>query len=198
MKKEIWIVTGPNGAGKSTLVEKYNKDNLPIVNPDIIAVGLNEPSEQRKHLIAGRQALTQRRDLFGKGSEFIVETTFSGKGGLNLIKEAKARGYRVNLAFVGLVKPSLSQVRVSSRVQRGGHAVPTADVFRRFDRVYENVKTALPLCDRAFIVDNSRRAPLLVAKLKRGKMVRKYPTLDKWLKERFPSLKQSRSKSLGL
>lgn len=198
MKKELWIVTGPNGAGKSTLVERFNSQSLPVVNPDLIAATLAGHTEQEKHLTAGRMALKERQRLLNKGDSFIFETTFSGKGGLALISNAKAKGYKVKLAFVGLEVPALSLMRVGTRVQGGGHSVPTADINRRFERVFQNVKEALPLCDRAYVLDNSRRAPLIVAKLRRGKVVRKYPIKGKWILDRFPILKKGPQKSLRL
>ncbi|GGF55539.1 hypothetical protein GCM10011332_06180 [Terasakiella brassicae] len=56
----LWLVAGPNGAGKSTIVARHNKDNLPVVNPDVIAASLTNISEAQKHIIAGRKALAQQ------------------------------------------------------------------------------------------------------------------------------------------
>ncbi|NVK20536.1 MAG: zeta toxin family protein [Methylocystaceae bacterium] len=194
---ELWIVAGPNGAGKSTVVAKQNKAGLPVVNPDVIAATLTGQSETQKHVIAGRQALGLQQHFLSEGKSFIVETTFSGRAGFNLVEKAKSRGYQINLVFVALKSFRQSQGRVFTRTSDGGHNVSTVDIKRRFDRVTDNIAMILPKVDRAFVLDNTRRAPLLVAKLKKGKLVRKYPTLDKWLKDRFPVLKRTRSQSLS-
>jgi predicted ABC-type ATPase len=44
MSKTLWIVAGPNGAGKSSLVARYNKEGLPVSNPDDIAKELRHLS----------------------------------------------------------------------------------------------------------------------------------------------------------
>jgi len=56
---------------------------------------------------------------------------------------------------------------------QGGHGVPTPDLIRRYDRSFENLMLALPLCEKIQIYDNSAYldvlTPLLI--VKNGKVV---------------------------
>lgn len=59
---------------------------------------------------------------------------------------------------------ALSVDRVATRVAAGGHDVPRADLFRRFERSRGNVAGALQLADRASVLDHSaeRRPPMSI------------------------------------
>lgn len=67
---------------------------------------------------------------------------------------AKACGYEVILVFIRLDDVSPNQARIAQRVQEGGHAVPPEKVETRIPRRLVNIQTALPLCDRVYIIDN--------------------------------------------
>ena len=94
MNKRLWIIAGPNGSGKSTLVSKYNKNLLPVSNPDILASRLSPSAPEAVMLQAGRQTLKERSILFSKERSFILETTFSGKAALSTITNAQSKGYK--------------------------------------------------------------------------------------------------------
>lgn len=180
MRPQLWIFAGPNGAGKSTLVADRLKGRLPSVNPDELALSL--PDGRARELEAGKLALIARQRHLDAGRSFVLETTLTGRGEIILIRQARDFGYKVNLVFVGLSRVEFSISRVAGRVDRGGHGVPLEALLRRFDRSYSNLRTALPLVDRAFLVDNTGRRRRLVA-VREGGRVRRRGKLPTWAEE---------------
>lgn len=119
---------------------------------------------------AGRIAVAQRSRLLAEGRTFGIETTLTGNSELQLMRAAKAKGYKVNLVYVGLENAGDSNSRVTTRVQRGGHDVPEQDILRRFDRSLANLPIAMQLSDTVRVLNNSgeRRRPLL--KINQGRV----------------------------
>jgi len=160
----LWVFAGPNGAGKSTLVARYLRQRLPIVNPDVIAVAISKDHPESPAVIrAGKIAVRERAAFLAGRQSFAIETTLSGNSEIRLMLEANSAGYKVNLVFVGVRSPSVSEGRVAHRVRMGQHFVPTEDILRRYPRSMENLPVAMRLADRTLIVDNtSRRFRLLL------------------------------------
>jgi predicted ABC-type ATPase len=99
-RPQLWVFAGPKDAGKSKLVAKYLRSRLPIVNPDVIAVVMSEADDENLNILqAGKIALQLRADLLASGHSFAIETTLSGNSELKLMRDAKARGYKVNFVF---------------------------------------------------------------------------------------------------
>lgn len=154
---QLWVVAGPNGAGKSTLISDRLHGRLPFVNPDDIArrISPTDFDNPRNIILAGRQALKERRAHLAALDSFAIETTLTGNSALDLISTAKTLGYKINLIFVGLDDVALSMARVALRVRAGGHRVPAKDLLRRFSRSIENLTHASKLVDRLWVLDNS-------------------------------------------
>ncbi|WP_037515066.1 AAA family ATPase [Sphingobium xenophagum] len=157
MKPRLWVFAGPNGAGKSTIVDRYVGDRIPIVNPDNIARELPATvSGTARILQAGKLALTERTRLLTAGRTFGIETTLTGHSELDLMRAAIDADYSVNLVYVGLRNAQHSIARVNERTRRGGHDVPVADLFRRFDRSLANLRKAMSTANhRVILLDNS-------------------------------------------
>jgi len=49
----------------------------------------------------------------------------------------------------------LNHARIQQRVEAGGHYVPDDKVAPRLERLVSNVKSAMPLCDKVYILNNS-------------------------------------------
>lgn len=155
-RPQLWVFAGPNGAGKSTLAAKYVAGRIPIVNPDVIAHEIAPDTYTPVIMLrAGRRAIGQRRQWLAAGGTFAMETTLTGKGEIAFMREARQAGYKVNLVFVGLDRVDVSRTRVATRVARGGHPVPDADLARRFARSMGNLAVAMRIADRVIIVDNT-------------------------------------------
>ena len=94
----VWVFCGPNGAGKSTLAERFLKDRLPNVNPDLIAQSLPRRADgSLAELEAGRIALRRRRECISAGLSFVFETTLSGNTELASLRAARDEGFKINV-----------------------------------------------------------------------------------------------------
>ena len=89
----------------------------------------------------------------------------SGLTYLSRLQRWKAAGYRIEIVCLRLASVPLALRRIAARVKQGGHAVPRADVQRRFVRGWENFVAAYkPLADAWEVYDNSGDSPLLLEK----------------------------------
>ncbi|VTZ59519.1 conserved hypothetical protein [Sinorhizobium medicae] len=61
--------------------------------------------------------------MFGSGKSFATGTVFSHPSKLEIIEEARSRGYIVIVMHVGVESPDLSVARVKGRAGEGGHDV---------------------------------------------------------------------------
>lgn len=150
MPKVIFIC-GPNGAGKSTLTRTVAmQNNFIVLDPDRFA------AQGLSLIAAGRAAITLARQCIGLGVSFMRESTLSSHLDLALMREAKERGYRVELLYISLCAPELAVERVATRAARGGHDVPVADIIRRFHRSHANLARAREIADVTQVLDNSQ------------------------------------------
>ncbi len=182
MTPRLWVFAGPNGAGKSTIVDRYVAGRMPVVNPDNIARRLAADLPDAARLIqAGRAALRERTTLLAARRSFGIETTLTGRSELDLMRDAVAASYRVNLVYVGLRGVALSLGRVGERVRRGGHDVPRADLLRRFDRSLSHLGEAMALANhRVILIDNSTERRQLVLSQKAGRVGYRSINLPDW------------------
>jgi predicted ABC-type ATPase len=100
-----------------------------------------------------------------RGVSFAYETVFSyfeeqpdgsyrSKG--DLIAKFQQAGYAVALLFVGLANATISILRVETRREQGGHAVPMEKLQQRFPRTQKAIRMAAPFADLTLMFDNSR------------------------------------------
>ena len=153
-KSTLYVVAGPNGCGKSTFIQS-RFHGLRVIDPDAIARRIAPDSPDGAAIVAGREAIRERRAAIVAGESFVVETTLSGGSVLRLMAQAKARGYRVEMHFVCVDSADESLDRVASRVAQGGHDVASEDVRRRFVRAQENLAAAIATCDESRLYDNA-------------------------------------------
>lgn len=85
---------------------------------------------------------------------FAFESTLSGTGHRRVLEECRRAGYEVHLVYMWLPGAEASLRRVQQRVASGGHAIPPADVARRWARSlvnfydrYRPLAHARQLCD---------------------------------------------------
>ncbi|MDR1451756.1 MAG: zeta toxin family protein [Helicobacteraceae bacterium] len=183
-KPQLILIAGPNGAGKSTLSERLIFRKINIINPDVIA------KESFVSIIkAGKIAIEQRKEALANKKSFAIETTLAGSGEIELMKDAKALGYKVNLVYVGIGSVSISNRRVKERVSKGGHDVPSKDILRRYERSVNNISKAFEIADRAYILDNTKKPmSLLYIKNERIEKQTKH-ILPKWAEKSIQDLK---------
>lgn len=153
------IIAGPNGAGKTTFAREFLPREAGIVhfvNADLIAAGLSPLKPELAALAAGRLLLSELDRLAAARADFAFESTLSGLTYAARMREWKAAGYRIEIVFLQLASVRLALRRIGDRVKQGGHAVPAADVRRRFHRGWKNFKTTYrALADEWAVYDNS-------------------------------------------
>ena len=157
------IVAGGNGAGKSTfinnqLLEMYKGVNATYINADDwqkqqFGQFDNKTTSQAKE--AQEWADNERKSHLAQGRSFITETVLSHPSKIDLIKEAKANGYEVDLYHISLDNADLALERISNRVLLGGHDVDTDKVKARYERVKDIVAEAIKYADKTMVYDNS-------------------------------------------
>ena len=109
---------------------------------------------------AGRLLLERIDELVAAHDDFRVETTLSGRTYARLLGGLKSDGYRIVLFFLWLPTADHAVRRVANRVEEGGHAVPEADVRRRFAAGLRNFFGLYqPQCDRWLLYDASQLPP---------------------------------------
>ena len=186
----LWVLVGPNGAGKTTYYERYIRPrlSLPFINADLIAKAEWGDDAVEHGYEASRLAADTRTALLDKKRSFVTETVFSHPSKLELLKDARDRGYMVWVTCIYVDNPDLSVERVRLRVGEGGHDVPEEKVRKRYDRMIDNVRLAIPVADRLSLIDNSfrNRAWQDVVRYESGGLVWVNPTpslLPDWAKE---------------
>jgi predicted ABC-type ATPase len=169
------VFGGANGSGKSTLTHFYKRKletSSVILDPDAVARDLNPADPGKASILAARYVLQQQQEFLKSGQSFVLETTLSSHGNLELLSDAKARGWVVRLLYVGLADPNLNVQRVASRVRDGGHGVLEVDIRRRFERSMTNLAQAAELVDSLSVHDNSGRYMKRVALIKQHRVLR--------------------------
>ncbi len=165
----VYVIAGPNGAGKTTFAMDYLLNEVhceEFVNADMIARGLSPFNEEAAAIQAGRLFLKRIHQLAEQKTDFAFETTLSGTGHVTFLRKLQEAGYETQLYFIWIPTAALSQKRVSSRVQKGGHNIPADVIKRRFKKGIANLFSVYkPVCDRIFIFDNSSTTPEPVAVL---------------------------------
>ncbi len=168
---QLLIIAGPNGSGKSTIVEKIpNKPELYINADDLV----------KKHgldnLSAAIMADKLRQVALSKGVSFTTETVLSTPSKLELMKDAKAKGYEVNLVVVLTHDPDINVERVKSRVSAGGHDVPAEKIVTRYYRFMDSfLAEAIRVADRALVYNNSFEKPVLILSKAMDEKIEIYP-----------------------
>ena len=179
----LTVIAGPNGSGKSTLTQSVRLEGSErLLDPDTLARGLNPSNPSAAAIAAGREALKRTADFLNRGVSFAVETTLSSRGRLELMRDAKSRGYRIHLVFIGLDSPERCITRIRNRAARGGHFIPDADVRRRYFRSVSNAAEALQLADIAKFYDNSGARAQLILVANDGIVVWRAEPIPEWIR----------------
>jgi predicted ABC-type ATPase len=182
-KKPLGIIlAGHNGSGKSTMWRERLADKLqiPLINADRMMLSiLPEPGEGH-HLVPWAAQLRDTNEgwmrvaqqgvqafvghAMGARVPFAMETVFSYweehpdgqiSSKIDLIRDMQKAGYFVLLVFVGLTSADLSILRVTTRVQAGGHGVNEPTLRKRFPKTQKAISAALNVADASILADNS-------------------------------------------
>lgn len=162
--------------------------NVPFIDPDAEARKIRPEAPELAAVAAGKQALKLARNYLDNNQSFAVETTLSGNTYLKMMREAKQKGWVVNLIYIGIDNVEVNIARVSQRVLQGGHNVSIEDIRRRYERSLQNLPTALQLADNISIYDNS--SPIghqNLLTIENGRINQQVPELPPWLTKVLPS-----------
>lgn len=153
-------------------------------NPDEAALRFREVDPSLAPQEANSRAWQEGRRLLERAilerKSFAFETTLGGRTMASLLDRAASTGLEVRIWYVGLRSPEEHIERVRARVARGGHAIPEADIRRRYTRSLENLVWLLPKLTELRVFDNSdegdpkagrRPNPRLLLHVKRGEIL---------------------------
>lgn len=144
---ELYIISGSNGAGKSSVGSSYLPNHIfkscEIFDGDKLFMlrkkqlwdsGIKAPKEIRN--IASHE-VAERFDNLVEGSlenrlNFVYEGHFTNDETWNVPRRFKNSGFSINMIFLGLQNPDLSELRVTKRVKEGGHFVNRFEVESNF------------------------------------------------------------------
>lgn len=158
MEKTYTLIAGVNGAGKSTfywlgslLPEKQERVN----SDEILKENKGDWRNINDQMDAMKEAVRRTKTYLEKGVSFNQETTLTGGSIIGNIRQAKQQGFYVQMYYVGLESVNLAIERVANRVKNGGHGIKEEDIRKRYKRSLENLKSAVELCDKVYVFDNT-------------------------------------------
>lgn len=176
---QLWIVAGPNGAGKTTCVQnspfKELLRGVTFLNPDDVTkqlliargfAGFADPPPGvllECFLTAANQVERQVVEAVERGEAVGVETVLSTDKYRTLVERVRRLGGLFNLLYVTVASPDIAVRRVATRVQKGGHDVPTDKVTERFHRSLVNLPWFAANANNCLIIDNSSADPSVPA-----------------------------------
>jgi predicted ABC-type ATPase len=189
----LWLIAGPNGAGKTTYYRNLASRHFraPFINADLIAQERygRHPKSDKEMQAAAAEAARQRDAAIRSGRSFVAETVFSHPSKLELMERARQAGYYLRLSFIGVSDPALCVLRVSARMEGGGHAVPPEKIGARYARSLGLAQQAVTLAHWAIVLDNTSvehpHRQLLLYEL--GVLARRWPPLPAWARG-FPGV----------
>lgn len=154
------VVAGPNASGKSTYIANLYAQNLlhyPYINADIIQkFELADIQNEEERNIKGMHIAMQRvEEAIQNKTSFVYETVLSHPSKLDLVQQAKNKGFTIKTVFVYTKDPHINLQRLKARVASGGHDVPAEKVVQRYYRSLENGQLLKALSDEFTEFDNS-------------------------------------------
>ena len=153
----LTFIAGANGSGKTTLT-RWNAElfrEIPVLDPDAIANTLQASASGLFPMAAARHVLKSAAEHLSKNESFAVETTMAGKNYLQMMLDARNRGFETVLVYIGTENVEINLARIRNRVLAGGHDVPEEDVRRRYLRTLDNLPIAIKRADHSILFDNS-------------------------------------------
>jgi len=166
-----------------SLTEKASKDGYPIelaLREGYIIPEVRDRYTYEAALIADYL----RKELIKVGKKMTFESVMSHPSKIDILKEARTRGYKTYLYYVCTASPTINIERVNLRVKKGGHDVPNEKIEERYYKSLALLKEAAKRTYRTFIWDNSGAKPELILEIFEGReitfLTKKAPH---WVKE---------------
>lgn len=207
MIPELYIITGSNGAGKSSIGPEYLpefiRNNFVVFDGDLLfnqkrkelfPIQTKSPKEATK--IAFQYVSDMFDELVNQAIEtqnsFVYEGHFTNDATWDIPKKFKKQGYKLHLLFLGLSNPDLSQLRVTDRVNEGGHYVDRLTIEANFQGNLEKLNKYYPLFDYIQIIDTSDLNHILIASINSGikEFAVSYKNLPWWFLKFMPQISE--------
>ena len=157
------MIAGPNGSGKTTLTDQLRRAGIDLgrhINPDEIAATLEGDYGERVRRAQAIADAQRAACLLGRES-FSFETVMSHPSKVDVLRDARGRGFRTLLYFVATESAALNVARVKQRVALGGHDVPEDRIRARYARTLTLLPAAIEAADDAALFDNSYGRPTI-------------------------------------
>lgn len=182
----LFIITGSNGAGKSSVGAGFLpleiQQECSIFDGDKLYMQKQKAlwaDGIRAHKEAKKLALAFVEDTFDSlvekalidNANFVYEGHFTNDATWDIPKRFREAGYKVNMIFLGLDDPDLSELRVIDRTKEGGHYVPRSVIEDNFYGNLEKLNQHYKVLDTLEIIDTSESNHVLLVQLKNDKMV---------------------------
>ncbi|HLX92971.1 MAG TPA: zeta toxin family protein [Puia sp.] len=202
---ELFIITGSNGAGKSSLGASYLPDgikgNYPVFDGDKLFM-----SRQKELWAQGIRANKEVRNLANEyvdklfhdavdaalqsNNHFAYEGHFTNDATWEIPDRFRQSGYKVNLIFMGLRDPELSEMRVIDRSRIGGRYIPPPVIRDNFYGNLEKLDQYFVIIDNLKILDSSGVSHILLAQFNKGELLESvaYDELPAWFTNGLPTL----------
>ena len=210
----LWLFAGPNGAGKTSLarhpwfVDKlrdYRRLNADDRTLEKIKAGgwsgfADVPDEKLRSIFIEAAGETYAETVMAlqAGDHICSEIVLSTLKYQELVTQVQSTGGLFEMVYVALRSPDVSRERVSLRVAKGGHDVPSNKLAERWRRSLDLLPWFASRADRFWVVDNSDSTvgllPVLVAAGGAGKVKlfcdesSVFPELLASLRAAFPGL----------
>jgi hypothetical protein len=116
------IIAGANGCGKSTLTSRSSFIcKTPLLDPDAISKALQPSIPGASAVAAARQVLISAGKHIERRESFAVETTLAGKHYLQMMVDARIRGFEVVLVYIGTENV---EINLASNQKSSSHGWP--------------------------------------------------------------------------
>ena len=130
--RDLIVVGGANGVGKTTFAVEYaSQHNYLYLGADAIATELDLGPLHTVPMAAGQELMQRLAAAFGAGTTVVHESTLAGRTLRHTLQAARDAGYTITIMYLFLDSADTCVDRVHARVQKGGHAIPEADIRRR-------------------------------------------------------------------
>ena len=167
---ELHIITGSNGAGKSAIGGTFLPSNIQKNNPvfdgdklymqkqrELWESGVKAIKEAKKIAFAFVVETFERlvEESILANTNFVYEGHFTNDETWKIPMRFKENGYKINLLFLGLKNPDLSEERVLDRTKTGGHYVSRVTIEDNFYGNLEKLNKYYTIIDSLMIIDTS-------------------------------------------
>lgn len=159
LEDEFYDIVSKSGLVNADFPLKRFKDCLHIsnksiaINHKVARLNNDQPYERIAQILADYI----RKVLLKNNLKFSFETVFSHPSKIEIIKQAKASGYKVYLYFISTEDPEINIYRVKDvRVKQKGHDVEEKRIRSRYYRSMDLMFEASKLCYHVYFFDNSK------------------------------------------